>query len=127
MKRYFYFICVLMSAILCIAVLQANTVKGEYFRVVQKMGYHDVEEIPFEVVEFTVPEEFDAVYTRYNTLLEEGGYSLIPYKGKKCKRYTYLIPSANARANVIVCDGRIIGGDICGITIDGVMIPIKKE
>ena len=94
---------------------------------VKEMGYDDVSEKPVEVVEITLPENFNAVYERYNNLLKESGYDLSPYKGKKCKRYTYLIPSQNARANIIVCDGKIIGGDISGITLDGIMIPIKNN
>ena len=95
-------------------------------RIVREMGYDDVSENPYEVVEFTIPQEFNAVYERYNALLKESGYDLSPFKGKKCKRYTYLIPSQNARANIIVHNGKIIGGDISGITLDGVMLPIKK-
>ena len=116
-----------MAVLLCMLIFKTDTANGNYFRIVQDMGYTDVEKTPFEVVEFTVPTEFNAVYIRYNNLLEEAGYSLEPYKGKKCKRYTYLIPSVNARANILVYEGKVIGGDISGITIDGVMIPVKKE
>ena len=98
-----------------------------FSRIVREMGYDDVSEKPYEVVEFTIPEEFNAVYERYNALLKESGYDLAPFKGKKCKRYTYLIPSQNARANIIVHDGKIIGGDISGITLDGMMLPIKNN
>lgn len=91
------------------------------------MGYTDVETVPFEVVEITIPETFGKVYLRYNELLKEGGYDLSSYKGKKCLRYTYRIPSQNARANILVYNGKIIGGDISGITIDSVMIPIDKS
>ncbi len=98
-----------------------------YSEIVKEMGYNDVVENPYEVVEFTIPREFNDVYEKYNNLLKENGYDLSPYKGKKCKRYTYLIPSQNARANIIVHDGKIIGGDIMGITLDGVMIPIKSN
>ena len=98
-----------------------------YFQIAEKMGYSDVEKVPYEVVKFTIPETFTSVYDRYNSLLEQNGYSLVPYKGKECTRYTYLIPSVNARANILVYDGKVIGGDISGITIDGVMIPIIKE
>lgn len=98
-----------------------------FSQIIRQMGYSDVSESPYEVVEFTVPEKFTPVYERYNNLLKEGGYDLSDYKGKKCKRYTYLVPSKNARANIIVHDGKIIGGDISSITIDGMMIPIKKE
>lgn len=95
--------------------------------IVKEMGYTDVMETPYEVVEFTIPETFNKVYENYNNLLKESGYDLSRYKGKKCKRYTYLIPPGNIRANIIVHDGKIIGGDISGITLDGIMIPIKSN
>ena len=101
-------------------------VTGAFSQSVKQMGYDDVSETPYEVVEFTIPDVFNSVYRRYNELQRAGGYDLSLYKGKTCKRYTYLIPSQNARANIIVYDGKIIGGDISGITIDGIMIPIKR-
>ena len=99
---------------------------GVFSRTVKEMGYDDVSETPYEVVEFTIPMQFNEVYNRYNELLKTAGYDLSPYKGKLCKRYTYLIPSQNARANIIVYHGEIIGGDISSITLDGIMIPIEK-
>ena len=98
-----------------------------FSRTVKEMGYDDVSETPYEVVEFPIPMEFNEVYTRYNELLKTAGYDLSPYKGKLCKRYTYLIPSRNARANILVYEGEIIGGDISSITLDGIMIPIEKK
>ena len=96
-----------------------------YSDIVRQMGY-DVEEKPCEIVEFTIPEKFTPVYEKYNSMQKESGYNLENYRGRKCKRYTYLIPTENIRANILVCDGKIIGGDISGITLDGIMIPIKK-
>lgn len=112
-------------------VLIARTVSEKevpaFSRIVREMGYDDVSEKPYEVVEFTIPMEFNNVWNNYNNLLRENGYDLTTFKGKKCKRYTYLIPSENARANIIVCDGEIIGGDISSITLDGIMVPIKSN
>lgn len=112
-------------------VLIARTVSEKevpaFSRIVREMGYDDVSEKPYEVVEFTIPIEFNNVWNNYNNLLRKNGYDLTPFKGKKCKRYTYLIPSENARANIIVCDGEIIGGDISSITLDGIMVPIKSN
>ena len=126
MKKFFMPVIIFGVILLCGVILRTDTVEG-YFTIAEKMGYTDVEKTPYEVVKFTIPEKFTPVYERYNSLLEQNGYSLVPYKGKECTRYTYLIPSVNARANIIVYDGKVIGGDISGITIDGVMIPIIKE
>ena len=112
-------------------VLIARTVSEKevpaFSRIIREMGYDDVSEKPYEVVEFTIPMEFNNVWNNYNNLLRENGYDLTPFRGKRCKRYTYLIPSENARANIIVCDGEIIGGDISSITLDGIMVPIKSN
>ncbi len=126
MKRKFVPVILAFVITVCAVMCNKDTAEG-YFGIAEKMGYSDVQKTPYEVVKFTIPENFTAVYERYNNLLEESGYSLVPYKGKECTRYTYLIPSVNARANVIVYDGKVIGGDISGIAIDGVMIPIMKE
>lgn len=97
-----------------------------YSHIVRDMGY-TVSEKPVEVVEFTIPQEFNAVYERYNNMLMQNGFDLNRYKGRKCKRYTYMVEPGNVRANIIVCDGEVIGGDISGITLDGIMIPIENN
>lgn len=125
MKKYLMLLTIGMGIVLLGRIAMVEDVPV-FSRIVREMGYDDVSENPYEVVEFTIPQEFNAVYERYNALLKESGYDLSPFKGKKCKRYTYLIPSQNARANIIVHNGKIIGGDISGITLDGVMLPIKK-
>ena len=128
MKNCFKAAAVALAAVVLVYLVCFFTGSEEAFsQKVREMGYDDVSESPYEVVEFTIPTEFGAVYERYNNLLKKGGYDISKYKGKKCKRYTYLIPSQNARANIIVCDGEIIGGDISGITIDGIMLPLQRQ
>ena len=97
-----------------------------YSDVLINMGYSCGPE-PAEVVELTIPEEWDAVYERYNALQLEGGYDLRPYKGCGCTRYTYLFEDLNARGNILVHNGVVIGGDVCSITLDGIMLPLKKR
>lgn len=127
MRKYIHQISLVITAFL--TVLMFDIVSGEkpYYRIVVEMGYDDVVAEPFEIVEVVIPREFDKVYQRYNELLKVGGYDLDGYKGRRCLRYTYLIPSINSRANILVCDGQIIGGDISGITLDGIMIPIQRQ
>ena len=100
---------------------------NSYFEIVQQMGYTDIETKPYEITDVDIPSEFNDVYIRYNEMLKKGGYDLTSYRGKRCKRYTYLIPSENARANILVYNKKIIGGDISGITLDGIMVPIKRS
>ena len=126
MKRVFFLSAVIM---LIISVMCFSNVKNtpSYFDIVIEMGYTDVEREPCEIEYITIPENFGAVYTKYNEMLKKEGYDLSAYKGERCIRYTYFIPQHNARANILVHNARIIGGDICGITIDSIMIPIKRR
>ena len=126
MKKYLLLLIISVGFILVFRILQEKP-QPVFSEIVKQMGYDDVSETPYEVVEFEIPLEFNSVWENYNNLLKEKGYDLALYKGKKCKRYTYLIPSENARANIIVRDGKIIGGDISSITLDGIMIPIKSR
>ena len=121
----------LMLTIISIGIIIALRMMAEdtspvFSQIVRDMGY-TVSEEPVEIVEFTIPEEFNAVYERYNNMLRQNGFDLTLYKGKKCKRYTYMIEPGDVRANIIVYDGKIIGGDISGITLDGIMIPIENN
>lgn len=126
MKKYLLLLIISVGLILVFRISQEKP-QPVFSEIVRQMGYDDVSETPYEVVEFEIPMKFNSVWENYNNLLKEKGYDLSLYKGKKCKRYTYLIPSENARANIIVSDGKIIGGDISSITLDGIMIPIKSS
>lgn len=125
MKRVLFLSAVIMCVVSVMCFSNAKNIPS-YFDVVIQMGYTDVEHEPCEIEYITIPEKFGEVYTRYNEMLKKEGYDLSFYKGERCIRYTYFIPSVNARANILVHSGEIIGGDICGITIDSIMIPIKK-
>ena len=126
MKKYLI-LCIISIGIVLIFRISEEKPQPVFSEIIRQMGYDDVSENPYEVVEFIIPKEFNDVWEKYNNLQKENGYDLSLYKGKRCKRYTYLIPSQNARANVIVAEGKIIGGDISGITLDGIMIPIKNS
>ncbi|MBE7033550.1 MAG: DUF4830 domain-containing protein [Ruminococcaceae bacterium] len=118
---------ILGIGLIIIARMPEEKTEPAFSEIVRQMGYDDVSEKPLEVEWVTIPVEFNNVWNNYNILQKESGYDLSLYRGKKCKRYTYLIPSMNARANLLVFEGKIIGGDISSITLDGIMIPIKKE
>lgn len=82
---------------------------------------------PEEVAEITIPCEFDQVYQKYNDLQKEQGFDLFKYRGKRVKRWTYVVtnyPGAEGvlvRANLLIYRNRIIGGDISSAEIDGFM------
>lgn len=86
----------------------------------------EVSTVPLEVVEVTIPKEFNEVYEKYNQLQISQGFDLAQYKGKAVTRYTYSVINypdgiENVRANVLVYKNRVIGGDICTLDIRGFM------
>lgn len=87
----------------------------------------EVEADPLEIREVVIPEKFDEVYTRYNTLQQEQGMDLLPYAGKTCKQWIYRVlnypgTSEGVRAVMLVYEGQVIGGDISSVAIDGFMV-----
>lgn len=77
-----------------------------------------------ESEEIKIPMEFGDVYTRYNELQKQSGADLLNYRGASCTRYTYEEEDSDRRFNLIVYEGRIIGGDVCTVALDGEMSPL---
>lgn len=90
-----------------------------------------VENEPLEVVELTIPEIFDKVYSNYNALQKSQGYDLSPYKGRRVRRWTYKVTNypgrSDMRANMLVFDGKVVGGDVSSVAINGFMQGFSKK
>ncbi|MDD6728234.1 MAG: DUF4830 domain-containing protein [Eubacteriales bacterium] len=72
----------------------------------------------FETKELTVPESWNDVYINYNEIQKNQGFDLSDYKGRKVTLYTYKITNYEGEsegivADMLVCDGILIGGDVC--------------
>lgn len=87
-----------------------------------------VERDPSGVKEIVIPEEFDDTYTNYNEIQKQSGLDLEPYKGCTVKKWTYTVTnypeyegSQSIKINLLVYKGKIIGGDICSVELDGFM------
>ncbi|MEM1484810.1 DUF4830 domain-containing protein [Oscillospiraceae bacterium PP1C4] len=92
----------------------------------------EVEEQEEEILDVMIPKQIDDVYGNYNEIQKTQGCDLTKYAGKRCKRYSYVVlnhpeDAENIRANVIVYNGKIIGGDVCSIKLDGFMQGFAKE
>lgn len=79
-----------------------------------------------DVKPITIPLVFDEVYTRYNEEIQlPGGYDLRRYAGRQVTLYAFAVvnyPTEDkVTANVLVCDGAVIGGDLCSARLDGFM------
>lgn len=87
------------------------------------------EEDPVEVAEVIIPPEFDEVYESYNTIQKDQGFDLTKYQGQRVKRWTFAIKnypgyaadSGCIRANLLVYEGQVIGGDVCSVELNGFM------
>jgi len=70
-----------------------------------------------EEKEITIPAEWNNVYEQYNAIQKKQGFDLSDYKGCAAVIYTYHLTnykdSQNVIANLIVCDGKLVGADLC--------------
>ena len=80
-----------------------------------------------------IPEKWNDVYKKYNELQKEQGFDLEKYKGKTCEIYTYNVhnykgyeDSKDVFINLYICDGALIGGDVCCTRLDGFMQGLKR-
>ena len=92
----------------------------------------EVNQEPSEIVEVAIPTEFNDVYERYNVIQKKQGFDLSPYRGKTVKRWTYDVANypdnrPNVKANILVYENKIIGGDIYSLELDGFMHGFKLE
>lgn len=83
----------------------------------KSFGY-ETEETPAEVLELTVPEEFNSVFERYNEIQRAQGLNLKRYAGKDATAYTFKIKNGcdcegELYATLIVRNERIIAADVC--------------
>lgn len=96
-----------------------------------------ISEDPVEVSEVIIPENFDDGYTEYAEMNKAQGLDLEPFKGMRAKRWTYAVlnypgleNTETVQANLLVFDGRVIGGDICSLEqggfIKGFEFPVNQ-
>ena len=99
----------------------------------REMGW----EVPKEYDEckvVVIPEKFNDVYSNYNKLQKEQGFDLTEFAGKSAEIYTYKIKNYGGKnknedisCHLMVCDGKLIGGDVCSSAVDGFMQGLKKS
>lgn len=82
-----------------------------------------------------IPQEFNDTYQQYNEIQKAQGFDLEKYRGRTAMVYTYNITNYEGYenrdcifANLIVCDGVLIGGDVCSTSMsDGFMHGLQKQ
>lgn len=96
-----------------------------------KYGYELAKEC--EQKEITIPKKWNDVYKNYNKIQKNQGFDLTDYMGQKATLYTYTVTNYKGKgdlivADMLVCDGKLIGGDICNPSAkDGFLIGFEKN
>ena len=96
--------------------VEAASAKEERVSFLRQCGWIvDGEQEEAEAV--TIPAEFDAVYTAFNTIQTTQGYDLAPYAGKTVMSYTYPVRNypgeeSGVYAELLVQNGEVIGGTV---------------
>lgn len=101
---------------------------------IKNLGW-TVDEKSAEVCEVLIPAEFDEVYSEYNKIQTAQGTDLAPYAGEKVKKWTYDVTNYDGYAadsgciklNLLILDGKVIGGDVCSVELDGFMQSFYKN
>lgn len=106
---------------------------SERMSFISQFGW-EVSEEPIEVREVIIPEEFDEVYSKYNDIQLSQGLDLTAFKGVRVKRWTYSVKNYAGyeskdciRINLLIAEGKVIGGDVCSTEIDGFMHGFQKS
>ncbi len=86
-----------------------------------------VDENALSVKESFIPNKLTGAAKEYNFIQQKCGFNLENFRGKAVTIYTYsLIENPYRRVSVLVCDGKIIAGDITDV-LSGKISPIIKE
>ena len=77
----------------------------------------EVESEPVETLTVPLPDELVEPYLSYNALQLEQGFDLSALCGKTLERYTYTVTNypdhvGSCQADLYVCDGAVVAGDI---------------
>lgn len=127
------FAAVLLLVLLAGDILAVSGIKADAdthkdrMEIIESIGVA-ADEDSCETKSITIPLEFSDVYKEYNSLQKKAGFDLEPYKGCKATQYTYSVKDDQQRLiHLLVYNGRLIGGDIAEISVNGKMKPLKKE
>lgn len=86
-----------------------------------------VNETAVSVKETRLPQEVSGGFEEYNTITLKGGFDLTDFCGKTVTVYSYkMISSPEKTVDLIICDNKIIAGNITD-NLKGELSPILKE
>ena len=87
---------------------------------------------PILIEEVIIPSEFDDAYSNYNNYQKLSGFDLEKYKGCRVKKYTYAIKDyadydGDVVANLLIYNGKVVGGDVSSAELGGFTHGFVKE
>ena len=142
MKLYFVFtrknLAVILAVIIAVFILIGQFLSLESAGIdastnakrvlfLQGLGY-EVDETATEIKDIVIPENFSAVYEKYNNLQKQAGFDLKNYRGKSAKVYSYSLQNdTEKQIHLIVCEDRLIGGDVASLKLNGNMTGLKRK
>ncbi|MEG2597218.1 MAG: DUF4830 domain-containing protein [Oscillospiraceae bacterium] len=90
---------------------------SERLQFLSEFGW-EVKKEPISTVRVQIPMSFDEVYEKYNEIQRRQNFDLRKYAGKTVDRFCYVVTNYpnypdDIRANLLICEKEIIGGDIC--------------
>jgi len=108
--------------------LEDNPQRVEYLL---SLGWEVLPE-PLETLQFLFPETLEEPYRSYNELQLAQGFDLTFCCGKQVSRFTYTVTnypgrSEGVQANLYVCEGTPVAGDVCCAGADGFQEPLIRS
>ena len=125
-KRLFLLLCSFVAVFLIIT--QFLSVKAEQIKLLtnaERVAYIkslkiDILGDEYKMKTVIIPMEFGKVYENYNKLQLSADFDLRDYKGKAVQVYTYNC-DGERNVNLMIYNGRLIGGDVSETSLGGSM------
>jgi hypothetical protein len=125
-KRLFLLLCSFVAVFLIIT--QFLSVKAEQIKLLtnaERVAYIkslkiDILSDDYKMKTVIIPMEFGKVYENYNKLQLSADFDLRDYKGKAVQVYTYNC-DGERNVNLMIFNGRLIGGDVSETSLGGSM------
>lgn len=133
-------LCILLGSalVLCALILAIGGGNGtrvqtneDRVKFLENLGW-EIDPEPVAVSEVLIPKDFSDVYQKFNELQIEQGYDLSAHQGETATIYAYRVRNyrdfdGTVVAELYVSNGRIIGGDIHSLALDGFMHGLKRR
>ncbi len=105
--------------------------EAEMIEFLRNLGWETSDQA-INIRDVTIPEEWNEVYTKYNDLQKQQGFDLDKFRGEPATVYSFRILNYeehpdNMVANLLVCDGCLVGADISCTELGGFMQGVARE